>query len=357
MAKFLDKVGLTFDDVCLVPVYNNVASRQEPSLYTSLTKDIKIQIPIVNSPMSTVIGTQLASKLFDLGTLPVFHRFYSDPEMLCKDLDNYDLDKTFIISIGTKSEYEFKHMRTIADETSSLVGVCIDTAHGHSAVVLDLIKQIKDWRPEFQVIAGNVCTARGTADLINAGADAVRVGIGPGSNCSTRMVTGFGSPQLTALMECAEEANRHGVPIISDGGIRDSRDIVIALAAGASSVMIGRLLAQTIESAGQKRTVKAIPGHGGVWVLPTPCTLGHYTQEVLYKGQASKDFQREGMAPEGVEQWLPVTGSVDDLIPKLLAGVRSGFTYGGARDIEELQRKAVFMPVSSTYIKESKPRE
>ena len=350
MAKFLDKTGLTFDDVCLIPTYNNVASRTEPSLNTRLTKEIQISIPIVNSPMSTVIGPKLAQNLYANGTIPIFHRFYSDLEMLCKDLNDYSENNKFIVSIGTKLGYEFKHMKVIADEDPNLVGVCIDVAHGHCSSMIDSIKQIKDWRPEFQVIAGNVCTARGTADLINAGADAVRVGIGPGSNCSTRMVTGFGSPQLTALMECAEEANRHDVPVISDGGIRDSRDIVIALAAGASSVMIGRLLAQTVESTAKKRPMPRF-GFGPITdINPTEW-------EALYKGQASAEFQREGMAPEGVEQWLPVTGSVDDLIPKLLAGVRSGFTYGGARDIEELQRKAVFMPVSSTYMQESKPRE
>lgn len=343
MAKFLDKIGLTFDDVCLVPVYNNVESRTEPILSTSLTAHTGIDYPIINSPMSTVVNLSLASALGNLGITPIFHRFYDNLEDLHKVVEEYYKSNLtgFFLSIGTKSDNELTHAITIAEVAPhGLRGVCIDVAHGHCQNVIDTVKRVKDLNPNLDVIVGNVCTARGTFDLINAGADAIRVGIGPGSNCSTRMVTGFGSPQLSALMECAEEASRHGVPVISDGGIRNSRDIVIALAAGASSVMLGRILAVTKESAAERRQ--------------TPGMYGH--TEILYKGQASKDFQREGMAPEGVKVWLPEGKTVKETIEELMAGVRSGLTYGGARSIPELQRKAVFMPVSSTYIQESSPR-
>lgn len=346
MAKFVDKVGLTFDDVCLVPVYNNVSSRSEPSLKTVMAgNDLTIEIPIINSPMSSVINAELAGKLWTHGTIPIFHRFYNNEIQLRNEIDSY-LTKYnggfFFISVGTKTVEELTLASMLyEDYRGKMIGICIDVANGHSSSVEDTIKKAKDYMSSIDVIAGSVCTARGTFDLIRAGADAIRVGIGPGSNCSTRMVTGFGSPQLTALMECAEEASRHGVPIISDGGIRGSRDIVLALAAGASSVMIGRLLAGTAESAAEKKQPM---------LTYMPC-------QALYKGQASASFQREGMIPEGVERWIPVTGSVDQLIDELMAGVRSGLTYGGARDILELQRKAVFMPVSSTYLQESSPRE
>jgi IMP dehydrogenase len=182
-------------------------------------------------------------------------------------------------------------------------------------------------------------------DLVNAGADAVKVGVGPGAACTTRMVTGFGIPQFSAIYECAQIAEKLRIPLIADGGIRDSRDVVLALAAGASTVMIGKLFALTKESAAPKRQAE-----GGAL-------------EAKYRGQASEDFQtdfygalKQKTVAEGIDFWGTVSGSADELIEKILGGLRSGMTYGGARSIKELQRKAEFVEVTSNYIKESMTR-
>ena len=197
------------------------------------------------------------------------------------------------------------------------------------------------------MIAGNVCTAMAYHDLVNAGADAVKVGVGPGAACTTRMVTGFGVPQFTAVQDCARVAERLRVPLIADGGIRTSRDVVLALAAGASSVMVGKLFALTQESAAPKRPSEKNPNQ----------------MEAKFRGQASLDFQNDFLGglkaktvAEGIDFWATVSGSAEQLINNLLGGLRSGMTYGGARSIKELQRKAEFVQVSAGYIHESKPR-
>jgi len=227
-----------------------------------------------------------------------------------------------------------------------------------------MIDRVKNHSPNVQVIAGNVCTPMAYQDLVNSGADAVKVGIGPGAACTTRIVTGFGVPQFTAVQECAKIAKKLRVPIIADGGIRGSRDVVLALAAGASTVMIGKLFALTNESSAEKKT-GLLDAYGpyetdvstGLAVPKEPQLLSKY------RGQASADFQnefygglKEKTVAEGTDFWAPVTGSAQDLIDNILGGLRSGLTYGGARNIKELQRKAEFMRVSENYSAESNPR-
>jgi IMP dehydrogenase len=213
--------------------------------------------------------------------------------------------------------------------------------------MFQFIHELKRTHPDKEIIAGNVCTAMAYHDLVNAGADAVKVGVGPGAACSTRIVTGFGVPQFTAIYECAKTAEKLRVPLIADGGIRNSRDVVLALAAGASTVMIGKLFAMTTESAAPKR--KSAHTASG-W-------------EAKFRGQASEDFQNDfygGLksktVAEGIDFWGPVSGSAGELLEDLLGGLRSGLTYGGARSIKELQRKAEFVEVTSNYMHESKPR-
>jgi len=226
-------------------------------------------------------------------------------------------------------------------------GVCIDVAHGHSDRMFKLISDLKRTNPQSDIIAGNVCTPMAYHDLVNAGADAVKVGVGPGAACTTRVITGFGIPQFSAIYECARIAEKLRIPLIADGGIRDSRDVVLALAAGASTVMIGKLFALTKESAAPKRQKEN--GNGSL--------------EAKYRGQASEDFQTEfygalkqKTVAEGIDFWAPVSGTAVELIEKILGGLRSGLTYGGARNIKELQRKAEFVEVGSSYIHESFPR-
>lgn len=331
--------GYTFDDVALVPQFNNVPSRTEPSLETWLTKNLKMKTPLLCANMDTTISEELAEILLSAGSIPIFHRFtaWDIQEAWVKKYK----ERTFI-SCGIQK----------IDETRKLLdlgaaGVCIDVAHGHSDRMFRFIEEIKKTHPEKEVIAGNVCTAMAYHDLVNAGADAVKVGVGPGAACTTRMVTGFGVPQFTAIYDCAKIAEKLRVPLIADGGIRTSRDVVLALAAGASTVMVGGLFAMTDESAAVKRPSKT-------------STTGF---EAKFRGQASADFQndfygglKDKTVAEGVDFWGPTTGSAVELIGKLLGGLRSGLTYGGARSIKELQRKAEFMEVSGHYMQESKPR-
>ncbi len=328
--------AMTYDDVALVPQFNNIPSRTVPSLESWLTRNMKISIPLIAANMDTVIGEELADLLIEQGSFPIFHRFTPMEEQI-KWVKKYQ-EKTFIsCGIGKLDE-----TRKLLD--LGAIGVCIDVAHGHSDRMFDHIQELKRTHPNHQVIAGNVCTAMAYHDLVNAGADAVKVGVGPGAACTTRMVTGFGVPQFTAVQDCARIAQKLRVPLIADGGIRTSRDVVLALAAGASTVMIGKLMALTKESAALKRE-----GERGL--------------EAKFRGQASADFQNEfygGLMPktvaEGIDFWGPVSGGAEELLNNLFGGIRSGMTYGGAGDIKELQRKAEFVQVTAAYIHESKPR-
>lgn len=330
--------AFTFDDVALVPQYNNIPSRTEPNLETWLTKSSKLGMPILASNMDTVISEELAEILIENGSMPIFHRF-TDLETQIQWVKKFR-EKTYV-SCGIKTAH-LDDTRTLLDMGAA--GVCIDVAHGHSEKMLRFIGEIKRLCPGKEVIAGNVCTAMAYHDLVNAGADAVKVGIGPGAACKTRVVTGFGVPQFSAIQECAEIAEKLRIPLIADGGIRSSRDLVLALAAGASTVMIGKLFALTHESAAIKRDENGI------------C-------KAKYRGQASKDFQmdyygglKEKTVAEGIDFWASVSGSARELVNELLGGLRSGMTYGGARNLKELQRKAEFVEVSFNYTTESHPR-
>jgi IMP dehydrogenase len=329
----------TFDDVALVPQFNNVPSRTEPCLKTWLTQKLQIEIPILCSNMDTAISPELADVLIAYGTIPIFHRFTTLEKQ--REWVKRFKGKTFI-SCGILKIDEARELLDLG-----ALGVCIDVAHGHSDRMFRYIGEIRKTHPDTEIIAGNVCTAMAYHDLVNAGATAVKVGVGPGAACTTRMITGFGVPQFTAIYECAKIAEKLRVPLIADGGIRSSRDVVLALAAGASTVMVGKLFAMTEESAAVKRPSDTCPTK----------------KEAKYRGQASEDFQndfygglKEKTVAEGVDFWGPVTGSAKALLDSLLGGLRSGMTYGGARNIKELQRKAEFVEVTANYMPESKPR-
>ncbi|MBV1695657.1 MAG: IMP dehydrogenase [Hyphomicrobiales bacterium] len=227
--------------------------------------------------------------------------------------------------------------------------VVVDTAHGHSAGVLAAVTRIKKISNRVQVIAGNVATADGTKALIDAGADCVKVGIGPGSICTTRIVAGVGVPQFTAVLDAAEAAAKQGIPVIADGGIKFSGDIVKALAAGASAVMIGSLLAGTDESPGetylyQGRTYKAYRGMGSVGAMA--------------RGSADRYFQAEvrdtlKLVPEGIEGQVPYKGPVDSVLHQLVGGLRAGMGYVGAHTLQDLRERAQFVRISPAAMRES----
>jgi IMP dehydrogenase len=223
----------------------------------------------------------------------------------------------------------------------------LDSAHGHSKGILETIKNIKK-EHNIEIIAGNVATAKGTKALIEAGADAVKVGIGPGSICTTRIVAGVGVPQISAVDDCAKEAKKHGVPIIADGGIKFSGDIAKALAAGANSIMAGSILAGTAESPGemivyQGRQYKVYRGMGSIGAM-TKGSTDRYFQE----GTAA-----DKLVPEGIEGRVPYRGSITDVIHQMVGGLRSSMGYLGAKDIETFQENAEFVEITSAGLKES----
>jgi len=228
--------------------------------------------------------------------------------------------------------------------------VVVDTAHGHSKGVIDAVAKIKKEYPNLQVIAGNVATAEATVDLIKAGADAIKVGIGPGSICTTRVVTGIGVPQITAVINCAEAAKEYGVPVIADGGIKYSGDITKAIAAGANIIMAGSLFAGTEESPGEEvlyegRRYKEYRGMGSMGAMDS--------------GSKDRYFQEDTKkyVPEGVEGRIHFRGPLGDVIYQLVGGLKSGMGYIGAKNIEELQNKARFIKITSASLIENHPHD
>lgn len=228
--------------------------------------------------------------------------------------------------------------------------VVLDTAHGHSKGVLEMVSAIRSQFPELTIIAGNVATAEGTKALIDAGADVIKIGIGPGSICTTRVVAGVGVPQITAVYDCATEARKHGKTIIADGGIKYSGDIIKALAAGGHVVMLGSLLAGTTESPGeteifQGRRFKTYRGMGSI--------------ASMEKGSKDRYFQDEAkkLVPEGIEGRLPYKGPLTDTIHQLLGGVRAGMGYCGTKDLESLRNDAQFIRMTGAGLRESHPHD
>jgi len=228
--------------------------------------------------------------------------------------------------------------------------IVVDTAHGHSKGVIEAVKKIKINYPDIQVIAGNVATADATRELIEAGADAIKVGIGPGSICTTRVVTGVGVPQITAIYDCAQEADKHGIPVIADGGIKYSGDITKAIAAGARVVMIGSLFAGTEESPGEKeiyqgRSFKVYRGMGSLAAMAS--------------GSKDRYFQEDAkkLVPEGVEGRVPYKGPLADTIFQLVGGLRSGMGYCGTPTIEDLRKNGQFIKVTAAGLRESHPHD
>ena len=250
-------------------------------------------------------------------------------------------------AVGTGHDYLERAEALVAAQVDL---IAIDTAHGHSANVLRVVETLRNKYPNVEIMAGNVATAEATEDLIKAGADLVKVGIGPGSICTTRVISGVGVPQVTAIMDCAEAADKHGVRVVADGGIKYSGDITKAIAAGASACMMGSLLAGTTESPGeteiyQGRQFKVYRGMGSL--------------AAMAKGSKDRYFQEdaEKLVPEGVEGRVPFRGPLHDTLFQLCGGLRSGMGYCGAPDIETLRREAKFVKITSASLIESHPHD
>lgn len=328
--------GLTFDDVLIVPSKSDVRSRRDPVLRGRLTRTRHLDLPVISANMDTVTEADMAITMGQLGGLGILHRFLPVHEQVDQARQVKDAGILLVAaSVGVTAE-ERDRAEALAKAGVDLL--TIDIAHGHSVQMEEMLKWIKDKFPRIEVIAGNVATPEAVRDLAAAGADAVKVGIGPGSMCTTRIITGCGVPQLTAIALCAEAAHDLNVPIIADGGLRTSGDIVKAFAAGADSVMLGGMLAGTIETPGE---IKNGRKH--------------------YRGMASRAAQDswrggvpEGMAPEGESTAVTIKGHVKDVLSEIAGGVRSGMSYVNATTLEEIRANARFIEMSSSGMAESR---
>jgi IMP dehydrogenase len=254
-------------------------------------------------------------------------------------------------AVGVKGDFMERAESLLEAEVDVIV---VDIAHGHSENAVNTVRYIKKAFPDSELIAGNVATASGAEDLIKAGVDAVKVGVGSGSICITRVVTGSGVPQLTAVLDCAKVGRKHGIPIISDGGIRTSGDITKALAAGASSVMVGSIFAGTDESPGSfmTRNGKRFKIYRGM--ASFYASLGRKSKE---NGNISIEDDLNDYVAEGVEAMVPYKGSVTDIIKQLTGGIRSGLSYCGAHTISQMQENAEFIKMSGAGFAESQPHD
>lgn len=333
---------LSYDDVLLVPQYSDIRTRKEVSISSNLDNErngLEFSLPIISSPMDTVTETYMARAMHQAGGFGVVHRYNTIEEQvrLLTDLDKFDSPSFKAAAIGITGDY--------LERASELVNagaqiLCLDVAHGHHIMMRNALAAL---RQKFSVhlMAGNVATREGFEDLASWGADSVRCNIGGGSICSTRVQTGHGMPGLQTILDCADSDYALDVKIIADGGLRNSGDIVKAIAAGADFVMVGSLLSGTTETPGS-----IIVGRDG-------------SSHKIYRGMASKSAQtswrNKTSSIEGVSTTVPFKGPAGDILDELAVGIRSGLSYSGCRSIREFHEKAQFIAQTSAGQIESAP--
>jgi IMP dehydrogenase len=340
MSKFEHaQIGLTFDDVVLVPQYSEIQSRKDPNVATKVGS-INLDIPIFASPMNTVVESQMMIALSKAGGSSVLHRYMPLESQLSQISAALvgDKIKNFFVAIGATGDY-LERAKRIYD-TFGIRNFCVDVANGHSKFCIDAIRSLV--KEKFIVMAGNVCEYSGAYRLADVGADSIRVGIGNGSMCITRQVTGHGIPQLTALEDCCRVKEIFpNLGIIADGGMKTSGDGVKALAIGADALMLGSLFAGTDESPGD------------VINLLNRGTSKKYKK---YAGMASEEGRELGgwfdrtktaFVPEGESTQIPYKGPVKDVIEKFVGGIRVGMSYSGAASLRDLKCNARWMRVTS----------
>ncbi len=347
MLDGIPPLKLTYDDVLLLPARSEVLPA-EVALGTRLTRRLKLNIPIISSAMDTVTELPMALAMARAGGMGVLHRNLP-PAQQAEKVRRFREEEPKLPVAAALGTSEEDLLRADALFEAGCRVLVVDTAHGHSLGVLKRVGALKKRLPDADILGGNVATPEATLALIEAGADGVKVGVGPGSICTTRVVAGVGVPQLSAVSECAAVAAERGVPIIADGGITKSGDIVKALAAGAHTVMLGSLLAGTDEAPGERVTVagrlyKGYRGMGSVGAMA--------------KGSAGRYFQdgvaQDKLVPEGVEGLVPYRGPATEVVHQLLGGLRAGMGYTGSGTIQELRERARFVRISNAGLVESR---
>ena len=354
--------GYTFDDLLLVPSYSEVVPIQV-KLDTKLTQKISLAIPVLSAAMDTVTESEMAIALARLGGLGIIHK-----NMPIEDQVNQILKvKSAEVKTADSTKDELGRLRVGAavgvskntlERIEALVSagvdiIAVDSAHGHSKGVIETIRSIRQKYPNLDIIGGNIVTAQAAIDLIYAGATCLKVGVGPGSICTTRVVAGVGVPQLSAINDVYSVAKQYKIGIIADGGIKLSGDIPKALAAGADCVMLGSLLAGCSESPGEvfeKDGVKY------------KAYIGMGSLTAMQRGSSDRYFQGgvkelSKLVPEGIEACVPYKGLINDVIYQMMGGLRSGMGYCGCKTIEEMKQNARFMKITNAGLKESHPHD
>jgi len=362
-------LGLTFDDVLLMPGYSDF-SRSDINLSTQLTKRIKLSLPLVSAPMDTVTESKLAIELAKLGGIGIIHRNLTIEDQVDEVIKVKKQKLLVGAAVGASAGFEDRVKALVKARVDVIV---VDSAHGFSKGIIDAAKFIKKTYPKVQVIGGNVATFDGAKGLIDAGVDGLRVGMGPGAICTTRIISGMGVPQLTAILEAYKASKKEGIPVIADGGIKYSGDIVKALAAGASAVMMGSFFASCVESPG--KTIKLSKNEVPERFQSAPNNTNKEYLFKEYRGMGSpasmkkgleiksggefhgKDYKDRVLVAEGVEGLVPVKGTVKDLVDQAIGGIKSGMYYVGAKTILELQQKARFIKITQASLTESHPHD
>jgi len=325
------RTGLSYGDVLLIPHRSPVDSRSDVDLSTSFTPSIDLETPLVSAAMDTVTEADLAIALSQAGGLGVLHRFLTPDEQAAQVETVTAAGEQVAAAVGINEDHVARAEAVVAAGVDALV---VDVAHGHLERTLSVVTELDEAFPNTDLVAGNVATPAGVEDLAAAGADCIKVGIGPGSHCTTRKVAGAGVPQLTAVDDCATAADAAGVTICADGGIRTSGDAVKALMAGADTVMLGSLFAGTAEAPGA--------------VLEVDGTRYKRSRGMATTAAAEKrdDKEAEVRADEGVEALTPFKGPVTDVVGEFTAGIQSGLSYCGGHTIATAREKAEFIRVA-----------
>ena len=341
----LIKEALTFDDVLLVPKYSNVLP-SETNLNISLGKNLNLKIPFLSSAMDTVTESNMGIAIAKKGGLGIIHRNLSTKEQV-KEIKKVKNKKLIIgAAVGTANE-DLIRAKSILDAGVDLL--VIDTAHGHSEKVLKILRKIKKLAFNIPICVGNIASGEAALRLYNEGADILKVGIGPGSICTTRMIAGIGVPQITAVMEVKKIMKSKKIKIISDGGIKFSGDIIKGLAAGADAIMMGSIFAGTNESPGKKfkyknKFYKSYRGMGSIGAMSSGSSNRYFQK-------SHKDKSK--FVPEGVEARVLYKGSVHEILYQLQGGLKSSMGYIGAKTIKEIQKKAKFIKITKAGFYES----
>ena len=339
------KESLTFDDVLLIPRYSNVLPA-ETDISLNLTKKISLKVPFLSSAMDTVTESQMAIAMANSGGIGVIHRNLNIKKQ-AEEVFNVKKKKLIVgAAVGTNKE-DIDRAKTLIDNGCDLL--VVDTAHGHSQKVLRTLSKLKKINKKIPLCVGNIATGEAAKKLYNSGADIIKVGIGPGSICTTRMVAGIGVPQISAIMDVKGALKNKKIKIISDGGIKFSGDIAKALAAGADAVMIGSLFAGTIESPGKLikkkgKIYKNFRGMGSVGAM-NKGSADRYSQ--------NKQKDKSKYVPEGVEGLIKFKGSVNKVIFKMIGGLKSSMGYLGAKNIIKLSKKPNFVKITKAGFYES----